>query len=571
MSQLIPGSVRRRFAEAAPRILVGRSRRLLAGASALQRAARGITDHAAARRTRRLAAIDPVSLVPVRVNGRTVLATATQVFHADQVYAEQAGAVADALEADGIDYFYLTDDPNRRRVLVVAHSQRGAAITALEHHLSAPSTFVASVYDQRPYRVRRLGTRKPPRTRTVRVFRVLASPAGSYLSGPEMGCDLQFWQQADASTPRNSSGEPVPVGALIGERSVDPVPEVVLEPGRSVTKRKVDGRPRPALASLAHPQLLQVTEPIDVVYTWVDGTDPVWQQRKALAQQRPPESPLHELAANASRYASRDELKYSLRSVDMYAPWVRHIYLVTDDQTPEWLRTDHPRLTVVSHAELFGERGRLPTFNSHAIETQLHHLDGLAENYLYFNDDVFLGHPVPPETFVLANGLSRFFLSSVKTDDGPVRPGDLPITTAAKNNRDLLIEKFGRMTVNKFQHAPHSLRRSVMVELEHLFADRVAATAAAPFRSPTDLSLSAALGHYYGFLTGRAVPGKLRYSYADIARPETPERLRLLLRRRDCAAFCLNDHDSSRLSPARSETMRRFLDCYFPLPSQFER
>lgn len=55
---------------------------------------------------------------------------------------------------------------------------------------------------------------------------------------------------------------------------------------------------------------------------------------------------------------------------------MRNIYLVTADQTPDWLNTDHPRLKVVSHKEIFSEPTSLPTFNSHAIESQLHHIDG---------------------------------------------------------------------------------------------------------------------------------------------------------------------------------------------------
>ena len=227
---------------------------------------------------------------------------------------------------------------------------------------------------------------------------------------------------------------------------------------------------------------------------------------------------------------------------------------------------------MVSHRELFGSDGRLPTFNSHAIESQLHHIDGLAENYLYLNDDVFFGRPVDPGLFVLGNGLPKFFLSSVKLAAGPVRPSDLPITSAGKNNRDLLLEKFGRTTLHKFQHAPYSLCRSVMYELENLFADEVAATASAPFRSPTDLSVSASLGLAYGYLVGKAVPGRLRYLYADIARADTPARLAVLLAQRDQDVFCLNDHDSARLPPeGQQEVLHSFLERYFPLPSSFER
>ena len=43
------------------------------------------------------------------------------------------------------------------------------------------------------------------------------------------------------------------------------------------------------------------------------------------------------------------ELRYSLRSVEKYAPWIRNIYIVTNGQIPSWLKVDHPRLTIVSH------------------------------------------------------------------------------------------------------------------------------------------------------------------------------------------------------------------------------
>ncbi len=98
-------------------------------------------------------------------------------------------------------------------------------------------------------------------------------------------------------------------------------------------------------AEFASPDIDAVPFPIDAVYTWVDGSDPVWQARKAAAlgvRTRPSSAGL---ASNDSRYASRDELRYSMRSLVAYAPWVRHIYLVTDDQVPAWLDRDHPMVT----------------------------------------------------------------------------------------------------------------------------------------------------------------------------------------------------------------------------------
>src|SRR5438445_117204 len=93
----------------------------------------------------------------------------------------------------------------------------------------------------------------------------------------------------------------------------------------------------------------------------------------------------------------------------MYAPFVRNVYLVTMDQTPAWLNVDHPKLTVVSHSDIYADRAALPTFNSSSIETQLHHIDGLAEHFLYFNDDVFLGRPCSWQDFFWAGGATKFF------------------------------------------------------------------------------------------------------------------------------------------------------------------
>ena len=566
----IPVRVRRRIASVAPDAVTRRGRQFLQGESGVQRAGRRLGARVTHRHEMSLAESEP-TLVPVAMNGRMVIGRVRLSFHADDVYADQATLVADALEAHRVDYFYLSVGPDDRRVLVVPDRLRGRALDALETELRDTGTYVAPVYGGRPRRPRLIEGREPRFSATLRIFRVHAAADGAFLSGPEMGCDLQFWREADANTLVNPSGEPLTPGSLMGERTFDSVPEFIEPMDTSVSTHLIDGHQRPGLAGLDHPHLLQVTQPIDAVYTWVDGSDPAWQRRKADALAASPGTPWDELAVNDSRYASHDELRYSLRSLDMYASWVRHVWVVTDDQVPPWLDTAHPAITVVSHRELFAGRGRLPTFNSHAIESQLHHIDGLAENFLYFNDDVFLGRPARPSQFVLANGLSQFFMSSVKVAPGPVQPTDLPITSAAKNNRDLLIEKFGRTITHKFQHVPYSLQRSVMFELEEVFADPVAQTARSQFRSPTDVSVAAALGHYYGFLTGRAVPGRLDYLYADIGRPDTPDKLAALLRKRNCDVFCLNDHNSSHLSPQeQSDRVLNFLSRYFPLPSQFE-
>ena len=47
------------------------------------------------------------------------------------------------------------------------------------------------------------------------------------------------------------------------------------------------------------------------------------------------------------------------------------------------------KLRWITHKE-FMPKEYLPTYNSAAIELNLHRIEGLSENYLYFNDDVYL-------------------------------------------------------------------------------------------------------------------------------------------------------------------------------------
>jgi len=126
----------------------------------------------------------------------------------------------------------------------------------------------------------------------------------------------------------------------------------------------------------------------------------------------PEEAPKVDESASASRYRDSGELRYSLRSLERYAPWVRHVYLVTDDQIPNWLDVDSKRLTVVPHSAIFGKnRAALPVFSSPAIEAHLHKIPGLSRRFIYFNDDVMLGAPTWPDDFVRLDGTQRVYLA----------------------------------------------------------------------------------------------------------------------------------------------------------------
>ncbi|XP_048356712.1 N-acetylglucosamine-1-phosphotransferase subunits alpha/beta isoform X2 [Sphaerodactylus townsendi] len=102
---------------------------------------------------------------------------------------------------------------------------------------------------------------------------------------------------------------------------------------------------------------------------------------------------------SASRFEDNEELRYSLRSIERHAPWVRHIFIVTNGQIPSWLNLDNPRITIVTHQEIFQNVSHLPTFSSPAIESHIHHIPDLSQKFIYLNDDVMFGKDVWPDDF----------------------------------------------------------------------------------------------------------------------------------------------------------------------------
>lgn len=172
---------------------------------------------------------------------------------------------------------------------------------------------------------------------------------------------------------------------------------------------------------------------IDVVYTWVNGTDPVWLRSKEyhesnatlhLSRRTKNSTNATSIHSNSSttiddddtsssnRYRDSNELLYSLRSLWKHASWVRHIYIVTDNQIPKWLDMSNPRVSIVPHEKVFKDLGNLPVFSSPAIEANIHRIEGLSDYFLYFNDDVFLGSATYPEDFLLPSSKVQKFYTS---------------------------------------------------------------------------------------------------------------------------------------------------------------
>ena len=128
-----------------------------------------------------------------------------------------------------------------------------------------------------------------------------------------------------------------------------------------------------------------MNDKIDVVIPWVDGSDPEWLKEKNEWYMRL--NPDKESNSN-NRYQSWDNLKYWFRAIEKFFPWINNVFFVTWGHVPDFLNKNCEKLKIVKHTDFIPER-YLPTFNINTIEMNIHRIEELSENFIYFNDDIF--------------------------------------------------------------------------------------------------------------------------------------------------------------------------------------
>lgn len=331
------------------------------------------------------------------------------------------------------------------------------------------------------------------------------------------------------------------------------------------TSLDIAGRPLPSILDFSAPWSTDIGFPIDAVVTWVDGSDMAWQQRKA---ERLASGDWAGIDIGDERFRDIGELRYALRSIHGHAPWIRHVWLVTDRQVPSWLRRDTPNLTVVDHREIFPDPNHLPVFNSHAIEANLHRIDGLAEHFLAVNDDILLARPSFPDEWFNAAGQSIHYLSPgyLGADDDPDQRAHM---RSGRRVRALLEQRFGRRPHRRLLHTPHALRRSFVEQLESEMSEEFQRASAAPFRGD-EVSVASLLYPYWAILSGRGVVAdSIETTFLDI-RTTPRSRYDAVLADASCAVVCMAESVSTTLTPEHISEAQRFMERLLPVPSPWE-
>jgi hypothetical protein len=293
---------------------------------------------------------------------------------------------------------------------------------------------------------------------------------------------------------------------------------------------------------------------MDIVITYVDGNDPVWKKDYEKYTNVP---------VMQKRFRDWGTLKYLLRGVQTNMPFIKNVYLVVSHptQVPEWADTEN--LKIVLHKDIIPEEF-LPTFNCNPIEMHLHCIEGLDEEYLYFNDDMYpVGQCVPEDFF--RDGKARIGMYRHLFASGMYKK--------ICRNSDRLARKVLGMKPSccflRPQHICSPMYRSMCEEVYALANDEVKKTSAS--RTRTDENLNQYLFLEYQYYKGRLQSEKMSNKHISVALA-SPEKLRKAILQPSGKILCVND---VRLSEERYEVLRSaMIDAFeekFPLKSRFEK
>lgn len=225
------------------------------------------------------------------------------------------------------------------------------------------------------------------------------------------------------------------------------------------------------------------SEPIDVVYTWVDSTDKNWNKLKnklaseEVALVRFPNNIKPDLELETS-------LELSLKNIN----WTRYIYIVTvRPQIPKCLKENKNlkknyksgRIKIIHHDEI----GIPITFNSSVIECYLHNIPTLSENFLYLNDDFYILKKCPYSYFFK----DKRPISIYEYRYENYMPYFLLFSTHSKSIKYTLSLLEHDISYMKNHAVPYSLNKSICKYVFNKYRKYILENHKNIFRSPNDL------------------------------------------------------------------------------------
>lgn len=201
--------------------------------------------------------------------------------------------------------------------------------------------------------------------------------------------------------------------------------------------------------------------PIDAVILWVDGSDPKHQEKMLPFLE---DKTLLSSNKFRTRFDQVNEIEFTVDSIIKFAPFIRTIFIITDEQIPSFLSnknsTYRSKVKIVDHKVIFtGYEAFLPTFNNRPIETCMHRIPDLAEHFIYLNDDFFIINPTKPSDF-FRDGLPVLRGVWTSFDEKKILKRRANKKAGHKTAQQTAAKLVGFKKYYRFRHTPHPLRKS---------------------------------------------------------------------------------------------------------------
>jgi hypothetical protein len=286
---------------------------------------------------------------------------------------------------------------------------------------------------------------------------------------------------------------------------------------------------------------------IDFVIPWVDGQD---KEHIAKRNRYKPSIALREedkeQSTSDNRFFQFDELKFALRSIKRYAPWYNKIFIITDKQFPSFLNKKNlasDRISVIDHVALFRRKPSvLPTFNTRAISSVLHHISELSEFFVYGNDDFILGSEVTPDYFFQEN-LPVIYGDWYSYEEGNA----CSLYQQGMINAASVIGYNGKYI--NLSHGFQAMRKSLNARAESLFPREFDNNIAHKFRHRSQFLTESLMNHYcVKYLNQTVLPTTtmvhFSFEMCRIASKEKIEFLFSLFSKAERKMMCINEYHS---------------------------
>jgi capsular polysaccharide phosphotransferase lcbA len=306
---------------------------------------------------------------------------------------------------------------------------------------------------------------------------------------------------------------------------------------------------------------------IDVVFTWVNNQDPAWQKKYSVVAESFPCTALY--SNDEARFTNHNELYYSVLSVQKFMPWIRNIYIITDEQTPSWLTPGKAdNIHLIDHTEII-EKQYLPTFNSHVIEANLHKIPNLSENFIYFNDDVFVARPLTKGHFFRSNGIASIFIAEKQLTTMQKKGVMTPTLHASFNCINLLKRRYSSFINMPLVHTYVPLKKSIYNLAWEQFETEIRSFLPNKLRTNYDLNMATFLVPWLMYLEGQSVfTHEICYYFNIRSAHALTQYCKLLNNKRverQPHSFCANDFNSLRSIPNYQDKLITMLKNYYQI------